>query len=108
MNHNFPADRAALAALLPSAARYVGILGPRGRTEKLLAELARDGLVDDQFARLHASVGLDIGADCPEEIAVSIVAQIVAEFAGHDGGNLRDRPGPIHRRESARVAEVVS
>jgi xanthine dehydrogenase accessory factor len=108
MNHNFPDDLAALATLLPSAVRYVGVLGPRARTEKLLAEVARDFVpAADQFARLHAPVGLDIGADTPEEIAVAVVAQIVAELSGHDGGNLRDRAGPIHRREQARVAEAV-
>jgi xanthine dehydrogenase accessory factor len=107
MNHNFPDDLAALATLLPSAVRYVGVLGPRARSEKLLTEVARDFVPAGQFARLHAPVGLDIGADTPEEIAVAVVAQIVAEFAGHDGGNLRDRAGPIHRLEPARVAGAV-
>lgn len=109
MNHNFPDDRAALGALLSSAVGYIGVLGPRGRTEKLLADVARDRApFADQLARLHAPVGLDIGADTPEEIAVAVAAQIVAEFAGHDGGNLRDRDGPIHRREPARVPGGVS
>ncbi|MDB5307588.1 MAG: putative xanthine dehydrogenase subunit [Gemmataceae bacterium] len=109
MNHNFPDDRAVLAALLPSVVCYIGVLGPRARTEKLLAEAARDGSDPsaDQLARLHAPVGLDIGADTPEEIAVAVIAQIVATVSGHDGGDLRDRPGPIHRREPARVVEAV-
>jgi xanthine dehydrogenase accessory factor len=106
MNHNFPADREAVAELLASPARYIGVLGPRARSENILAEIGR--LSADDLARLHAPVGLDIGADTPEEIAAAIVAQVVAVFAGHSGGHLRDRAGPIHRREAARTQEVVS
>lgn len=106
MNHNYPDDAAALAALLRSPARYVGVLGPRGRTEKMLAEIGETEL--DHLDRLHTPVGLDIGADAPEEIAAAIVGQVVAVFADRAGGHLRDRPGPIHRRESAPVREAVS
>jgi xanthine dehydrogenase accessory factor len=106
MNHNYPDDTAALAALLRSPARYVGVLGPRARTEKMLAEIGETEL--DHLDRLHAPVGLDIGADAPEEIAAAIVGQVVAVFADRAGGHLRDRPGPIHRREAALVPEAVS
>jgi xanthine dehydrogenase accessory factor len=106
MNHNYPDDTAALAALLRSPARYVGVLGPRARTEKMLAEIGETEL--DHLDRLYAPVGLDVGADAPEEIAAAVVAQVVAVFADRAGGHLRDRPGPIHRRESAGVAEAVS
>jgi xanthine dehydrogenase accessory factor len=106
MNHNYPDDAAALAALLRSPARYVGVLGPRARTEKMLAEIGETEL--DHLDRLYAPVGLDVGADAPEEIAAAVVAQVVAVFADRAGGHLRDRPGPIHRRESAAVPEAVS
>jgi len=106
MNHHYPDDTAALAALLRSPVRYVGVLGPRARMERMLAEIGETEL--DHLDRLYAPVGLDIGADAPEEIAAAIVGQIVAVFADRAGGHLRDRPGPIHRRESAPAAEAVS
>ena len=106
MNHNYPDDKVALAALLRSRARYVGVLGPRARTEKMLADIGETEL--DHLDRLYAPVGLDIGADAPEEIAAAVVGQVVAVFADRAGGHLRDRPGPIHRREPALVPEAVS
>jgi xanthine dehydrogenase accessory factor len=106
MNHNYPEDMAALATLLRSSVRYVGVLGPRARTEKMLAELGETEL--DYLDRLYAPVGLDIGADTPEEIAAAIVSQVIAVFSNRAGGHLRDRPGPIHRRESVAIPEVVS
>jgi xanthine/CO dehydrogenase XdhC/CoxF family maturation factor len=98
MTHNYPEDLELLRVLLPSAARYVGLLGSRQRTERLIHDLAGDGLVlaDEQLERLHGPVGLDIGADTPEEIALSIIAEIQAALAHRPGGPLRDRRGPIH------------
>jgi xanthine/CO dehydrogenase XdhC/CoxF family maturation factor len=104
MNHNYPDDTAALAALLEWPVRYIGVLGPRTWTEKILAEIGEMEL--DHLDPLHAPVGLDIGADAPEEIAAAIVGQVVAVFADRPGGHLRDRVGPIHRREQ--VPEAVS
>ena len=75
-----------------------GLLGPRARTEKLLAELAKDGvgLDGEQGARLYGPVGLDTGADSPEEIALSILAEILAVHNGRTATPLRDRHAPIH------------
>jgi xanthine/CO dehydrogenase XdhC/CoxF family maturation factor len=99
MTHNYHHDRALLRPLLESPARYVGLIGPRSRTEQLLEELRdQEGFVPDdaQRARLHAPVGLDIGADDPEAIALSILAEVVAERAGREGGFLRRRQAPLH------------
>lgn len=98
MTHNFLHDVALLRGLLSTPARYIGLLGPRARTERLLAELETSGVrVDDaQRARLYAPVGIDIGAESPEEIALSILAEIQAVRAGRPVPSLRDRPGPIH------------
>jgi xanthine/CO dehydrogenase XdhC/CoxF family maturation factor len=101
MTHNYHDDGALLGTLLASPARYVGVLGPRRRTERLLADLAADGMVFDTEAvarKLHAPVGLDIGADNPAEIALSILAEIQATLAGRGGGSLSNRQGPIHAR----------
>ena len=100
MSHNYERDLALLTALVPSAARYIGVLGSRQRTRELLAELARRGArpTRARLARVHAPVGLDIGGETRAEVALSIVAEIQAVFAGRSGGALRARKGPIHDR----------
>ncbi len=97
MTHNAERDREALAMLLPSTCRYVGVLGPRRRTDKLLATLDATGRSGPEHAtKLHAPVGLAIGAETPAEVALSIVAEIQAVLAGDTAKQLRDRPGRIH------------
>lgn len=98
MTHNYLYDVELLRALLPSPARYLGILGPKERTLKLLEEIKEDvfGLALSQFERLHSPVGMDIGAETPEEIALSIICEIKAVCAARRGGFLRDRTAPIH------------
>ena len=100
MTHNYWDDREILKVLLPSPVCYLGILGPKHRTEHLLQDLLEDGIAytPDQLSRLYAPIGLDIGADTPDEIGLSIVAEIQAVLANRSGGHLRDRQGPIHPR----------
>jgi xanthine dehydrogenase accessory factor len=100
MTHNYLRDMEYLRALLDGDAPYIGVLGPRRRTDQLLRELAEQGAVpsDEVRARIHAPAGLDIGADTPDEIAASIVAEILAVKRGRSGGALRDRRAPIHSR----------
>ena len=106
MTHNYPDDRRVLQSLLLSPACYVGQLGPRVRTERLLAEMADDGLLitEEMRRRLHAPIGLDLGADNPEEIALSIVSEIQAARAGRGGGFLRERRAPLHTRPETALA----
>ena len=106
MTHNYPDDRRVLQSLLLSPAYYVGQLGPRVRTERLLAEMADDGLLitEEMRRRLHAPIGLDLGADNPEEIALSIVSEIQAARAGRGGGFLRERRAPLHTRPETALA----
>jgi len=92
MSHNYLRDIAYLGAFLDAPLRYLGVLGPRGRTRQMLAEMGRE----DAISRLHAPAGLDIGAEGPEEVARAIVAEILAVTHGRTGGPLRERPGPIH------------
>jgi xanthine/CO dehydrogenase XdhC/CoxF family maturation factor len=101
MTHDFDHDLAILGALLQSAAGYIGVLGPRRRTGLLLdrLEASRGPLAAASRSRLFSPVGLDIGADGPEEIALAIAAEIAAVAAGRRGGALRDAPGPIHGRD---------
>ncbi len=94
MGHDLRRDGEALAMLLGSRARYIGVLGPRRRTERLLAEI-RPGAIPPS---LHAPAGLSLGSETPAEIALSIVAEIQSVLAAETVGHLRDRKGPIHTR----------
>jgi xanthine dehydrogenase accessory factor len=101
MTHNYPEDRRVLQMLLASSIGYLGQLGPRTRTERLLSEIAEDGfpVAETHQGRLHSPIGLDIGADNPEEIALAIVAEIQATFAGRSGISLSGRSEPLHSRK---------
>jgi xanthine dehydrogenase accessory factor len=98
MTHNYERDRNILRRLMVSKCLYVGALGPKKRTEKLLEEIG-ETFTDEQLRRLHAPVGLDIGADTPEEIALAIVAEIRTVLSRRDGGFLRERKGSIYNSE---------
>ncbi len=91
MTHSFERDRDILAALLAEDVPYVGVLGPKKRTERILRDI---GALAGQ--RLHAPVGLDLGAETPQEIALSIVAEVRSFLAGASGHALRHREGAIH------------
>jgi xanthine dehydrogenase accessory factor len=98
MSHNYQRDGEYLRSFLDAPLAYLGMLGPRGRTEQILGEIAAEGreVSEGARARLHAPAGLDIGAEGPEEVAHAIIAEILAVTRGRPAGPLRDRPGPIH------------
>jgi xanthine dehydrogenase accessory factor len=100
MNHNYRQDFAALRALLPTPIAYLGVLGPKRRTHRLLADLSASGNVptETQLERLYSPVGLDLGAETPDEVALAIVAEMKAVLAGRRGGPSRERPGTLHER----------
>lgn len=102
MTHNYMHDLELLKILLPSTVRYLGMLGPKKRTEKLLQEILAQGSAPTlaQLARLYAPIGIDIGADSPEEIALAIAAEIKAVLANRTGGLLRERKAPIHTQSN--------
>jgi len=85
LTHDPKLDDPALKIALPSQARYIGALGSPKTHAKRLARLREEGLPEEQLARLHAPIGLAIGANTPEEIAVSIVAEVVAARHGLTG-----------------------
>jgi xanthine dehydrogenase accessory factor len=95
MSHSFAQDTFFLESLRRQPLGYLGVLGSRRRTLDLLAQLGRDAMP----AGLHAPAGLDIGAETPEQIALSILSEIQATFAKRAGGALRERDGSIHGRE---------
>ncbi|MET0754484.1 MAG: XdhC family protein, partial [Pyrinomonadaceae bacterium] len=100
MSHNYEHDKNTLNFLLNSDARYIGALGPKRRTENILHEWRAEGadFSDKQLEKLYAPIGLDIGADTPESIALSIIAEIKSVLTDRSGGFLRRRNGSIYNR----------
>ena len=82
LSHDEKLDNPALAIALKSPARYVGVLGTRRNRGKRLETLRELGVIDEQFNRLHAPIGLNLGAISPEEIALSILAEMVSARHG--------------------------
>ena len=95
MSHNYIYDLEFLQRLSNVSLKYLGILGPKKRTNRLLQDLKYEGFVDLP-KQLYSPVGLDIGADNPEAIALSIIAEIQAVTKNRMGGFLKDRSAPIH------------
>jgi xanthine/CO dehydrogenase XdhC/CoxF family maturation factor len=98
MNHNFQRDKTLVHRLLRSEVPYVGQLGPSYRTERILDELEDEHGSLPGIDRVHGPVGLDIGTETPQEIALAIAAEIQAELSGRSAQKLRERDKPIHAR----------
>ncbi|WP_052351775.1 XdhC family protein [Deinococcus pimensis] len=100
MNHHLDRDRESLRHALASPAPYVGVLGPRSRFERLLGALHEEGFTPTpaQLARVRSPVGLRVGAETPDEVALSIVAELMALRRGQSGGFLAGHEGRIHER----------
>jgi xanthine dehydrogenase accessory factor len=98
MSHSYSQDLDALRELAHLPLRYLGILGPSKRTAQLLEDA---GLIHAQMAaKLHGPMGLDIGADGPEQVALAVIAEIQARLNGREGGTLSVRDGSIHALET--------
>ena len=82
-------DLDALRALVPVPLRYLGLIGSRAKVKRLFDVLRSEGTPVDQLDRVHAPIGLDIGAITPQEIAVSILAELIAVRHGRAGGAAR-------------------
>jgi len=105
MTHNYMYDKTILGAVLKKSLPYVGMLGPKKKLDRILQELENEGLglVGSELLSVYSPIGLDIGAETPDEIALSIIAEIKAVFAEKRGTYLRDTPNKIHDRETAIV-----
>jgi xanthine/CO dehydrogenase XdhC/CoxF family maturation factor len=108
MTHNYNYDMAMLRQLLQMNTPYIGMLGPKKKKERMLNELKEEGvqLTEKQLSVLHSPVGLDIGAETSEEIALSILAEIKALFAGSQVQSLRSNKEVIHPRATTAIEEV--
>jgi len=89
--HSLGHDRNWVRRLLPAGIPYVGVLGPRARTENILRDVGR-GDTD----RVYGPVGLDVGAEGPEQVAISIVAELLAVRSSRGPLHLREKEGAIH------------
>ncbi len=107
MNHHIEKDKESLSFVLQSDAPYIGVLGPRSRREKMMNQLDEEGMTfsDAQISRMYNPIGLDIGAESPEEIAISILSEIIALNKGHRGGFLHDKHS-IHKYPSSHEVTV--
>ena len=92
MTHNYPQDLLLLPQVLSANPRYLGILGPRSRTERLFAEIGANPYLEN----IYGPTGLDIGGAYPEAIALSIASEIQSVLSGRTGGLLRQRMTAIH------------
>jgi xanthine/CO dehydrogenase XdhC/CoxF family maturation factor len=101
MSHNYDYDRDVLMKLIATETPYIGILGPRKRFDKMLSEFKAQEIEisPEAMSRIHSPIGLDIGAETPDEIALAIVAEIQSKFTNRSGGFLRYRNSPIHQRD---------
>ena len=97
MSHNYLDDLEMLKLLVPSNLNYLGILGPKKRTNRILKELEEEGITSN--ANIYSPVGLDIGGDNAEEIALSIIAEIQAVISQRNAGFLKNRNAPIHAKK---------
>ncbi len=102
MTHNYLYDQTLLETLMASAIPYVGLLGPKARGAELLARIP-----DEQRARVHSPIGLDLGGETPEQIALSIVAEIESVLNRRSARSLRELEGPLHVRSSVPAARLL-
>lgn len=105
MTHNYKYDLAMLKLLLETNCPYIGILGPKTKLNRMFDDLLLQGIKvsEEQLERIYGPVGLDIGAETSEEIALSIMAEIKAKISNKKGTSLKFKSGKIHHSP-----EVVS
>ena len=96
LTHDVKFDVPAIVAALQTRVGYLGAMGSRRTTEQRADRLRAEGVTDEQLGRLMAPIGLDLGARTPEETAVAICAEIIAERTRAAVPRLRDGAGPIH------------
>lgn len=98
MTHNYKYDLGVLKLLLETNCQYIGILGPKSKLNRMLDDLEKEGTFvnEEQLKRIYSPIGLDIGAETAEEIALSIVSEIKAFSKERLGNSLKYKAGKIH------------
>jgi xanthine/CO dehydrogenase XdhC/CoxF family maturation factor len=105
MSHHYARDLEYVQSLLDGGVAYIGILGPRARTERMFGEIAAQSGATPSQETVFGPIGLDIGGDGPDAIALAVIAEVSAVIGGRRGGHLRDRNAPLHE-PSRRDANV--
>ncbi len=100
LTHDPKFDEPALLGALATAARYIGAVGSRSTNADRRQRLLDNGVPPDDLKRVHGPIGLDIGGETPEEMAISILAEMIAERHGRGGGKLTGSKGPIRGGQS--------
>ena len=98
VTHNYQYDKSLLRILMPLSIPYIGMLGPKKKMDRMIDELREEGIAisDEMLKKVYGPVGLEIGAEYPSEIALSIAAEIQAVINGKAGGSLRNKTDVIH------------
>jgi len=109
MTHNYNYDKAMLKILVEKNVAYIGMLGPKKKLDRMLQEIKEEGITlsDDQMDSIFAPVGLDIGAETAEEIAISIIAEIKVVLTGKTSKSLRNIKEAIHARNDTVIEESI-
>lgn len=110
MTHNYLLDAMVVKRMINSMIPYLGVLGPRKRIERILKEISDEQKrpLAVELTKLHAPIGLDIGADSPEEIALSILAELTSCRNRRGGQSLRLRNEPLHDRNEQVSAKALA
>lgn len=106
VSHDFYKDYFILETIIQKNLKYIGIMGPKRRGERMIQEFRKRN-PDIKFtdSKLHYPIGLDIGSDNPTEIALSIIAEVQSAFSGKDAAPLKDKTTPIHNTHSEEINE---
>lgn len=108
MTHNYNYDLAMMRALLKKNVAYIGSLGPAKKLDRMLEELRGEGMeiTPAMLQNVFGPTGLDIGSETSEEIALSILAEIMAVLSGRNAGSLRWRSNGIHPKDQSFTSPV--
>ena len=96
LTHDNKFDVPAIVAALATDVGYLGAMGSRRTHAKRVERLQEEGVTDAELERVMAPIGLDIGSRTPEETAIAVCAEIIANHTGHTAGSLKATEGPIH------------
>lgn len=106
VSHHFERDRNYLRVLLESETAYIGMLGPRARTERMVSDLEAEPVPLKPDDRVYSPVGVDIGGDGPDAIALAVISEVMAVTNSRSAGHLRDRVGPLHAAPHTSAAKA--
>ncbi len=105
MNHHLERDKESLAFALAKNVAYIGVLGPRSRYERMLGALKKENRMSsvENLAIVRNPIGVDIGADTPDEIAMSVMSELIAIRGNYKAGFLNDRIGELTAGRAGRI-----